>query len=115
VDAELTVGRRTPLDPLLSTDGIDEVLRVMYGGYPAWATFEGGGSLLVTTTDTGRNWVVTMGRFTGTRPSAAASSTSRRSTSWTTTTFRAAGRARAWPEPRPIWTACCGTGRRSGR
>ena len=39
VDAELTVGERTPMDALLSTDGIDEALRVMYGGCPAWATF----------------------------------------------------------------------------
>jgi uncharacterized protein (TIGR03083 family) len=71
VDAEVTAGERTPLDPLLSTDGIDEVLRVMYGGCPSWATFtpDRVGSLLVSTTDTGRSWVVTMGRFTGTRPS----------------------------------------------
>jgi uncharacterized protein (TIGR03083 family) len=71
VDAELTSGRRTPLDPLLSTDGVDEALRVMYGGCPEWATFapDDARSLRLTTTDTGRSWLVTMGRFTGTRPS----------------------------------------------
>jgi uncharacterized protein (TIGR03083 family) len=71
VDAELTAGERTPMDPLLSTDGIDEALRVMYGGCPAWATFvrDAERSLRITTTDTGRSWLVTLGRFRGTRPS----------------------------------------------
>jgi len=71
VDAELTASERTPMDPLLSTDGIDEVLRVMYGGCPAWATFvaDPDRTLRITTTDTGRSWLVTLGRFRGTRPS----------------------------------------------
>jgi uncharacterized protein (TIGR03083 family) len=71
VDAELTAGARTPMDPLLSTDGVDEALRVMYGGYPAWATFvpDPERTLRITTTDTGRSWLVTLGRFRGTRPS----------------------------------------------
>ena len=34
IDAELTAGRRTPVDPLLGADGVDEALRVMYGGVP---------------------------------------------------------------------------------
>jgi uncharacterized protein (TIGR03083 family) len=71
VDAELTAGERTPMDPLLSTDGIDEALRVMYGGCPAWATFvpDTERPLRITATDTGRSWLVTLGRFRGTRPS----------------------------------------------
>jgi uncharacterized protein (TIGR03083 family) len=71
VDAELTAGERTPMDALLSTDGIDEALRVMHGGCPAWATFvpRPERSLRITTTDTGRSWLVTPGRFRGTRPS----------------------------------------------
>jgi uncharacterized protein (TIGR03083 family) len=70
VDAELTSGDRTPMDPLLSTDGVDEVLRVMWGGCPSWATFvpEQARTLRVTATDTGRSWIVTLGRFRGTRP-----------------------------------------------
>ena len=70
VDAELTTGERTPMDPLLSTDGVDEALRIMYGGYPSWATFvpEADRSLRLTATDTGRSWLVTLGRFRGTRP-----------------------------------------------
>ena len=39
VDAELTAGERTAMDPALSTDGVDAVLRVMYGGVPPWGTF----------------------------------------------------------------------------
>ena len=31
IDAELTAGRRTPVDAALGTDGIDEVLSVMHG------------------------------------------------------------------------------------
>src|SRR4051794_29293846 len=70
VDAELAAGDRTPIDPLLAADGIDEALRVMYGGHPEWATFaaEPGRAVRITTTDIGRSWVVTLGRFHGTRP-----------------------------------------------
>jgi uncharacterized protein (TIGR03083 family) len=39
VDAELTAGSRTPMDPRLSADGVDEVLRVMFSDLPAWASF----------------------------------------------------------------------------
>ena len=71
VDAELTVGSRTPMDPALSADGIDEVLRVMYGGVPDWGTFtpeEAAPTVRVQATDTGGSWLVTLGRFTGTDP-----------------------------------------------
>jgi uncharacterized protein (TIGR03083 family) len=40
VDAELTAGALTPLDPTLATDGVDEVLDVMYGGLPPWGRFD---------------------------------------------------------------------------
>ena len=39
VDAELVAGRRTPMDPALSADGVDEALRIMYGGLPDWGSF----------------------------------------------------------------------------
>jgi uncharacterized protein (TIGR03083 family) len=71
VDAELTVGSRTPLDPALAADGIDEVLRIMYGGVPDWGTFTpdaDGPTVRVQATDTGGSWLVTLGRFTGTAP-----------------------------------------------
>jgi len=70
VDAELTAGRRTPMDPGLSADGVDEALRVMYGGVPPWGTFTpgGAGALRLRASDTGSTWLVTTGRFTGTDP-----------------------------------------------
>ncbi|WP_036553699.1 maleylpyruvate isomerase family mycothiol-dependent enzyme [Nocardioides insulae] len=39
VDAELTADCPTPLDAELAADGVDEVLDVMYGGQPSWATW----------------------------------------------------------------------------
>lgn len=70
VDAELAAGERTPLDPLLATDGVDEVLRVIHGGRPPWAAFvpDAGRTVRLTATDTGRWWLVTPGRFRGVRP-----------------------------------------------
>jgi uncharacterized protein (TIGR03083 family) len=75
VDAELTAeavgaGRRTPMDAGLSADGVDEALRIMYGEGPTWGRFtpDGGGLLRVRATDTGRTWLVTLGRFVGTSP-----------------------------------------------
>jgi uncharacterized protein (TIGR03083 family) len=70
VDAELTAGDRTPLDPALAGDGVDEALRVMYGGCPSWGTItpEPGRTLRLRATDTGRSWLVTLARFSGTEP-----------------------------------------------
>ena len=70
VDAELTAGARTPLDPSLSADGVDEALRVMYGALPDWATFtpDPAQTLRLRATDTGDSWFLTLGRFTGTDP-----------------------------------------------
>ncbi len=71
IDAELTAGSRTPIDSALAADGVDEVLRVMYGGVPEWGTFapDDGKTVRLQTTDTGDSWVVRLGRFTGTDPS----------------------------------------------
>ncbi|MGH3355612.1 MAG: maleylpyruvate isomerase family mycothiol-dependent enzyme [Nocardioidaceae bacterium] len=70
VDAELTAGGDiSEIDPGLATDGVDEVLRVMYGGAPGWATFHGDGpTVRIETTDTGAAWTVVLGRLTGTDP-----------------------------------------------
>ncbi len=70
VDAELTAGSLTPLDPALSADGVDEALRVMYGGVPPWGSFtpDGGKTVRLRATDTGDSWLVHVGRFTGTDP-----------------------------------------------
>jgi uncharacterized protein (TIGR03083 family) len=70
VDAELAAGSRTPLDAQLAADGVDEALRVMYGGGPDWGTFtpDSGQMVRLRATDTGDSWLVTAGRFTGTDP-----------------------------------------------
>jgi uncharacterized protein (TIGR03083 family) len=71
VDAELTAGDRTSMDPQLSADGVDEILRVMYGPLPGWGIFTPGDvqPLRLRATDTADSWLVTLGRFTGTDPS----------------------------------------------
>lgn len=69
VDAELTVGQRTPLDPVLATDGIVECLDWMYGEHPAWGHFEDDGTrVVVEATDTGRRVLLGLGRLTGHDP-----------------------------------------------
>lgn len=76
VDAELAAGQRGPMDPGLSADGVDEALRIMYGGdVPSWGAFTvaGGQVLRLVAADTGDSWLVTLGRFTGTDPAGQAS------------------------------------------
>jgi uncharacterized protein (TIGR03083 family) len=72
IDAELTAGqRRSLMDPLLSADGVDESLRIMYGGHlPAWGRFaqDEACTVRVQATDTGDSWFVALGRFSGTDP-----------------------------------------------
>ena len=72
VDAELTAGhRRSLMDPLLSADGVDEALRLMYGGdLPEWGTLAPGDArtLRIDATDTEDSWLVTLGQFSGTDP-----------------------------------------------
>lgn len=70
VDAELTAGSRTSMDPHLNADGVDEALRIMYGGVPPWGRFtpDSARTLRLTTTDTGDSWHVTLGQFSGTDP-----------------------------------------------
>ncbi len=70
IDAELTIGSRTPMDAQLSDDGIDEALRVMYGHVPDWATFSpnDSGVIRLQCSDTGSTWLVCLGRLTGTDP-----------------------------------------------
>jgi uncharacterized protein (TIGR03083 family) len=69
LDAELTAGQRTAMDAELSADGVDEVVRIMYGELPDWCTFtERGGTVRISATDTGDSWHVTVGRATGVDP-----------------------------------------------
>jgi uncharacterized protein (TIGR03083 family) len=70
LDAELTVGMRTAMDPRLCADGVDEALRVMYGGQPSWGVFTPTEeqTVRVIATDTGDSWLVALGRFVGVDP-----------------------------------------------
>jgi uncharacterized protein (TIGR03083 family) len=70
IDAELAAGHRTPMDPQLSADGVDEALRVMYGGGPAWASFAPypGQGVRLRAIDTADTWLVAVGQLTGTDP-----------------------------------------------
>ncbi|WP_374969741.1 maleylpyruvate isomerase family mycothiol-dependent enzyme [Terrabacter sp. BE26] len=68
VDAELTVGERTPIDPRLAADGVDEVLRVMrgYEREPGLTHVPTSGPVTIATVDTMHSWTVTPVRVTGT-------------------------------------------------
>jgi uncharacterized protein (TIGR03083 family) len=70
IDAELAAGDRTAMDPRLSADGVDEVLRVMYGSVPSWGSFttHPGRTVRLRAPDTGDTWLATLGQFTGTNP-----------------------------------------------
>jgi len=63
-------GPRTGIDPGLAADGVDEVLRVFYGGDPGWGVFTpaSGARVLIETTDTRGSWVVALGHVSGTDP-----------------------------------------------
>jgi hypothetical protein len=64
------------MDPRLSADGVDEALRIMFGGdVPGWGTFTPGSdkALRLCSTDTGGSWLLLAGRFTGTDPADQAS------------------------------------------
>ncbi len=69
LDAEQVAGGTTPLDPRLATDGVDEALRIMFGGVPSWGEFRWqAGPVLVVATDTGARWPAEVGRVIGRPP-----------------------------------------------
>ena len=70
VDAEATVNEHSPLDGPLCVDGVDEALRVMYGGIPPWGTFSAKPEQTIrfSLTDADASWLVTLGTFRGTDP-----------------------------------------------
>ncbi|QSR26432.1 hypothetical protein CFH99_12430 [Nocardioides aromaticivorans] len=69
LDAELAAGTTSPLPADLATDGVDEVLDVMYGGLPEWGRFDGEPLYVeYRTSDTGRSVWAQLGTFSGTAP-----------------------------------------------
>jgi uncharacterized protein (TIGR03083 family) len=69
LDAELTTGTVTDIDPQLATDGVKEVLDWMYSGVPSWGTSGADGPVgRIATTDTGASWLVRIGSWSGTSP-----------------------------------------------
>lgn len=69
LDAELAAGRVTPLDPALASDGVEEVLGVMYGGLPPWGRWEPLPHYVrFDCTDTGARVWTQLGLFSGTDP-----------------------------------------------
>jgi uncharacterized protein (TIGR03083 family) len=68
LDAELTAGTVSEIDPDLATDGVKEVLDWMYTA-PEWATQSDAGPIgRLATTDTGASWLVRVGTWSGTSP-----------------------------------------------
>lgn len=69
LDAELVVGDVTPLDPRLAADGVDEMLDIMLGEAPPWASFTPDDAVVaVHARDTDHEFRVRLGRTTGTDP-----------------------------------------------
>ena len=70
LDAEQVVGTPTALPAPLSADGVDEGLRIMFGGCPPWGTITPtpGRTTRLRCTDTGDSWLVTMATFSGDEP-----------------------------------------------
>lgn len=70
VDAELTAATRSPIDPGLAADGVDEALQVMFAGVLPGATFTADGQRgRITATDTNRSWDLVFGSGGGANPS----------------------------------------------
>jgi uncharacterized protein (TIGR03083 family) len=70
LDAELAAGIAPgDVDARLATDGVQEVFDWMYSGSPAWADRRVDGPVgRVTTTDTGAQWLVRIGHWSGHSP-----------------------------------------------
>ncbi|HEY8300880.1 MAG TPA: maleylpyruvate isomerase family mycothiol-dependent enzyme [Jatrophihabitans sp.] len=69
LDAELATGQVTDIDPALATDGVAEVFDWMYSAVPGWATAGTPGPIgRVRTSDTGTEWLVQVGSWSGTSP-----------------------------------------------
>lgn len=68
VDAELTTGERTTLDPVMAADGLHEAITVFFGGQPSWGTFARDGRQVALVCGDGPTLTLDLGRFTGRDP-----------------------------------------------
>lgn len=69
IDVEQALGQVGEINPALAADGIDEVLTVYVGGYPAWGTFVPGDELAtISCSDAPYRWTVRFGTFSGRSP-----------------------------------------------
>jgi uncharacterized protein (TIGR03083 family) len=68
LDAELTVGLLTDVDPSLASDGVHELLQHFHP-HPEWADYRGDGPVgRLRATDTGDEWLVRVGSWGGLSP-----------------------------------------------
>jgi uncharacterized protein (TIGR03083 family) len=69
LDAELTAGTPTALDPALAADGVEECLDLMYGALPPWGAFAPlPHHVEFAMTDVGASVWIQLGIFSGTSP-----------------------------------------------
>lgn len=70
IDGAMAVAEAVPdVAPELAADGVDELIRVMISGTPAWARFEPvPGIVSIKATDTHDRWTLRPGRVIGTEP-----------------------------------------------
>lgn len=69
LDAELTAGALSDVDPALATDGVAEALEHFHGGAPAWSELALDGPVgRARATDTGAEWLFRFGGFSGVSP-----------------------------------------------
>ncbi|HEY2297019.1 MAG TPA: maleylpyruvate isomerase family mycothiol-dependent enzyme [Jatrophihabitans sp.] len=111
LDAEVTAGTVTDIDPDLATDGVKEVLDWMYSFVPEWATLSDARQVgRVATIDTDASWLVRVGAWSGTSPNSGKSYSNERVLTVVESgepSFEVTGAARdmdAWLWNRPTWS-----------
>jgi uncharacterized protein (TIGR03083 family) len=69
LDAELAADAVSELEPELAADGVHEALQHFFGGFPPWSTHTSDGPIgRVVASDTGDEWLVGIGHFSGLSP-----------------------------------------------
>ena len=68
IDAELTTGTLSDVDAQLAADGVAEVVRYFFGWRAPWSEVFDGPLARLAATDTGDEWLVQVGTWSGTSP-----------------------------------------------